>query len=73
GAKGRIPEDVATYNALAAKIMKAEGVAIDDLYSFAKPKLSEIQRPKDVHYTPAGSKVLAEEVVRHIAAALNAK
>ena len=73
GAKGRVPGDEVKYNAVAAKVMKENDIAIDDLYSFAKPKLSEIQKSKDVHFTPAGSKTLAEEVARHITASLNAK
>lgn len=35
--KGRLPEDVAKYNAAALKIMKEHKIAIDDLYTFALP------------------------------------
>jgi acyl-CoA thioesterase-1 len=62
GAAGRIPGDAAKYNALAAKIMAEEGVEIDDLYTFAQPQLEEIQLPKNVHFTPDGSRTLAEKV-----------
>lgn len=62
--------DVTRYNDIARKIMKENGVAIDDLYSFALPKLKEIQRPVNVHFTPAGSRQLAEQVVKHIRTAL---
>lgn len=58
--------DVARYNAIAQKIMEEEGVAINDLYSFALPRLKEIQRPANVHFTPAGSAALAERVVTSI-------
>ena len=55
-------EDVIAYNAVAGKIMDANGIAVDDLYAFALPKLKEIQRPANVHFTPEGSKILAGQV-----------
>jgi hypothetical protein len=70
GAKGRIPGDEVLYNETALAVMKEKKVAINDLYSFAKPKLDTIQKKKDVHFSDAGSKELAGEVVRHIEAAL---
>lgn len=67
-------DDPEKYNAIAKKIMKENDVAIDDLYTFAHPKLKEIQRPVNVHFTPEGSKALAKEVVKHIRQTLkNAK
>jgi acyl-CoA thioesterase-1 len=66
GASRRVPEDVPAYNAVAKKIMEAHGVPINDLYAFALPRLGDIQRPRDVHYTPEGSKVLGAEVARVI-------
>jgi len=70
GSAGRTPGDAAKYNELAAKIMAAEGVAIDDLYSFAKPQLETIQLPANVHFKPAGSQALAVKVAESINAAL---
>ncbi len=61
------------YNAIAKKIMEENGVAIDDLYAFAQPRLKDIQRPVNVHFTPEGSKLLAKQVVQHIRKALNTK
>ena len=46
------------------------GVAIDDLYAFALPRLKEIQLPSNVHYTPKGYEALAGEVAKSIQAAL---
>ncbi len=66
GAARRVPEDVSVYNAVAKRIMATHGVPINDLYTFALPRLAEIQRSKDVHYTPDGSKVLGAEVARVI-------
>jgi acyl-CoA thioesterase-1 len=62
--------DVVAYNAVAKKIMDAEGVAINDLYAFALPKLKEIQQPVNVHFTAEGSKRLAAEVAAAISKAL---
>jgi len=70
GAKGRIPGDEVRYNAVAREVMREEGVAIDDLYTFAMPRLAEIGKPADVHYTPEGSRKLATQVAGSIEAAL---
>lgn len=69
----RKAEDVARYNAIAKKVMDENGVAIDDLYAFALPKLKEIQLMSNVHYTPQGYQALGEEVVRAIATSLEKK
>ncbi len=63
--------DAERYNAAALEIMKRNDVAIDDLYTFALPRLAELQLPNNVHFTESGSKVLAEEVAKHIEAALS--
>ena len=70
GASGRVAGDAVRYNEAAAKVMAKHKVQIHDLYSFAKEHEKEIQRPKNVHYTKAGSKKLAEEVVKVIKDAL---
>lgn len=70
GSTGRIAGDEVPYNAIAAKVMQEAGVTINDLATFAKPRLAEIQRPANAHFTDAGSKVLAEQVARAIEAAL---
>ena len=66
----RDPNDVRRYNAAALEIMRTHGVAIDDLYTFAADRLENIQRPANVHFTQAGSKQLAEQVVASVRAAL---
>lgn len=70
GAKGRIVGDAAKYNAVAAKIMKGEGISIDDQYTFCMPRLDKIQRQANVHFTPEGSQELAEQVVAAIETSL---
>lgn len=65
-AAGRVPGDELKYNDAAARVMHKHGVPTDDLYTFATERQDDIQRPANVHFTPEGSRVLAEEVVRHI-------
>ncbi|MCE9606056.1 MAG: sulfatase-like hydrolase/transferase [Planctomycetia bacterium] len=68
GTKGppRKTADVLIYNERAKKVMDEAKVETDDLYTFALPKLKEIQLPLNVHFTPAGSAVLAEKVAAEI-------
>ncbi len=66
----RTNADALAYNAVARKIMEAEGIMIDDLYAFALARLDEIQRPANVHFTPEGSAVLAKQVAASILEAL---
>lgn len=73
GAKGRTPGDEVRYNEVAARVMTAAGVPINDLYAHARTRLGEIQRPADVHFTDAGSRYLAEQVASAIAAELPAQ
>ncbi len=50
------------YNGEAMKVMKKHEVQINDLYAFVKPKMEELMRPRNVHFTEEGSKALADEV-----------
>src|SRR5262245_14730647 len=70
---GRVPGDEVRYNEIARRVMQKHGVAIDDLYAFALPRLAEIQRPADVHFKPEGSKQLADQVAASIVKALDSK
>lgn len=62
----RMPGDELPYNAAAKKIMEANGIGINDLYAFALARLKETQLPRNVHFSPEGSKVLAGQVVASI-------
>ena len=62
----REPEEPPRYNTAALEVMKANGVRVNDLFSFCVPQLEKLQRPKNVHFTPSGSKALAGEVARVI-------
>ncbi len=71
GESGRIKGDEIKYNKAARRIMRKNGVMINDLHAHAMKKLSEIQRPNgNVHFTPEGSGYLAERVTARIRFAL---
>lgn len=70
GAAGRVVGDSKKYNDVAAKIMDEHKIAIDDQYAFALERLEKIQLSKNVHFTPAGSRELAQQVVAAVEAAL---
>lgn len=66
----RQPEDVPRYNAAAERVMRAQGVTVNDLHAFALPLLGQLQRPANVHFTDEGSAKLAEPVAGAILKAL---
>jgi len=73
GAVGRIPGEEVKYNAAALRVMQAEGIPVDDLCAVVgnpQNRTAMGGRPKDVHYTDAGYKTLAAEVVKAIEKAL---
>jgi acyl-CoA thioesterase-1 len=70
GAHGRVPGEEVKYNAAALRVMQAAGVKVNDLCAFVKPQREKLGKPKDVHYTNAGSEALAGEVSKVIEAAL---
>lgn len=63
---GQVPE----YNAIAAKVMNENGVTINDLNAWMTPRFEELHKPKDLHYTDAGSEHLARKVAEAITQAL---
>lgn len=70
GASGRVAGDAKRYNAVAIKIMKKYGVIINDLYSFALPRLKKIQKEQNVHFNDNGYQLLGEQVASSILKAL---
>lgn len=65
GSAGRVMGDEARYNAVAAKIMKDAGIAIDDLHAVVV-RNPHLQMPRNVHYTPEGYQALARSVADSI-------
>ena len=71
GEPGRIKGDEIRYNKAAEKIMKENGVMVNDLYAHAFLKLSRFQLPNgNVHFTAEGSNYLAKHVADNILKAL---
>lgn len=68
GGPRRLPSDAIEYNRRALKVVRELDLPCNDLYAFVLPRLAELQQPKDVHFTEAGSRALAEQVVRAIRA-----
>lgn len=66
GSSGRIEDDSIHYNAVAVRVMREMGVALDDLHAFVKPRQAQLQRPANVHFSDQGSAQLADTVVAHI-------
>ena len=62
----RKPGDEVLFNEAALTVMKSHKIPVVDLYSFAKPKLAEIQGQANVHFNKAGSALLAEVVAKAI-------
>ena len=70
GAAGRIPGDEAKYNTAARAAMEESGIPVNDLHAFALPRLKDLQKSQDVHFTDAGSMALAKRVAASILTAL---
>jgi hypothetical protein len=71
GAKGRVVGDSVNYNAIAAKVMKDNGIDVHDVYALVKPKMGELMQPKgNVHFNKDGSQTLAQDVAAAILKAL---
>lgn len=68
---GRHEGDGKKYNAIAEKVMKANGIVVNDLHVAILPHMSKYQvGPGNVHFKPEGSKLLAEQVAKAISNAL---
>ena len=73
GEAGRVKGDALVYNRVAAEVMKAHGIPIDDLHAHALKKLPGIQcEPGNVHFTEKGYDYLAVQVARSIMQRLEA-
>lgn len=67
GEAGRKVGDDLRYNAVAQAVMKKHGVAINDLNEVSRKIPAELFRaPGDVHFKPAGRRILALEVAKRI-------
>lgn len=71
GPNARKAGDEIAYNAVAKRIMIENGIPIDDLHALVSPRLSELQRPANVHFNETGSLVLGGQVSTFIETALS--
>ena len=53
GSLGRVEHDELRYNEVATRVMKENGIAIDDLNALATAKQAQLQRPKHNPHFPA--------------------
>lgn len=65
GAEGRIKGTEVTYNRIAEKIMKRNGISIDDQYALTSDHPDD-QMKANVHFLEKGRKRQAKQVVKHI-------
>jgi acyl-CoA thioesterase-1 len=61
------------YQEAALKVMRKHGVQVNDLYSLLKPRRSEFQSDDDVHFSGAGSELMAKQVGDAILKALGSE
>jgi len=66
GAGGRRAGDEVKYNAVAKTVMEENGIPIDDLCALARPRLKELQQPRNVHFQGKGYQTLARQVAASI-------
>jgi acyl-CoA thioesterase-1 len=66
----RKDSDVQAYNAVAKKVMDENKIPINDLYAYTLPKLADVQRPANVHFSTEGSQFLAKKVAKSVEEAL---
>lgn len=68
---GRFQEDAIKYNAIAKKIMKANGIKVNDIYEASKTIHSDYGiGTDDVHYTKKGYELLGEYISEFIKQAM---
>jgi lysophospholipase L1-like esterase len=74
GEAGRIAGDEKKYNAVAARVMKKHGIAINDLQALSADFGPELfVKAGDVHYKPAGYQKLGTQVATSIRTALKTR
>jgi len=59
-------EAIVEKNAIAARVMENNSVAIDDLFAFIAPHVAKVQNPKDVHFNGEGYELLGGKVAVEI-------
>ena len=70
GEKQRAADSDRAYNEAALKVMKENGVAVNDLNALVREAKGKGQLTANVHFTPEGYKALAAQVVSELKRAL---
>jgi lysophospholipase L1-like esterase len=65
--------NVKEYNEIAAKVMKENGIAVDDLNAHMAPEFDRLHNPNDLHYGKEGYEFLGKQVAAEIEKALPKK
>ncbi len=73
GAAGRVPADLARYNAAAREVVQRHGIAVDDMNSFIRDRNIPHVRPDNVHFSKASSALLAKNSAMLIRRKLRSK
>ncbi len=63
-------EDIPTLNRVAAAVMQAEGIPINDLYEFVMPHAQEWQSADQCHFVAIGNRQLGKRVAEFVRRAL---
>lgn len=71
--EANISKSMVERNAVAAELMKKQGVVVNDLFAFILPQLAETQNPRDVHFNAEGYRRLGGQVAENIERALKGK
>jgi hypothetical protein len=69
-AKKQIAESIVERNAIAEKLAKKHGMAVNDLFTFITPHLATLQPPLDVHFKAEGYELLGKQVASSIESSL---
>lgn len=67
----RYNEEIEAYNAAAAEIVRKYGFEVNDLYAVSASLPAEAHSDPVHYYTPAGTKVFANQVLSYLAPALD--
>jgi hypothetical protein len=70
---GKRFDDITTLNAVAERLMKEKGIAINDLYAFTLPRVAKWQSADKVHFNGLGNEQLGKHVSEAIRKVLNAQ
>jgi lysophospholipase L1-like esterase len=70
GANARKAGDEVSYNETAQRVMDENHIPVDDLHALISPRIHELQRPANVHFTDAGSELMGRQVASLVETAL---